>query len=257
MLIPSLFTLVVLSFMLAVTSVAWLAMNKSVTSSGMQMSMDASPNLIIAKTSADVQATDAGATCAGNDYTITYDSGRSQMLASTLDWTVGTATGLKYVTNSVDVDFNSGYAKDGKTLTFAAVPASATSAYYVDFDAYIAADGKAMENVKLVAQLDAGTAAQTYPHLNAATVVLYKDSVSSSNKIGNPIAVKDQLTASVDISLPGNTVPLNTEGYIHIIARCYFDGALANGSGAAYVNSGEVTTDQISLNLTFTAQDIS
>jgi hypothetical protein len=60
---------------------------------------------------------------------------------------------------------------------------------------------------------------------------------------------------SVDIfSGAGGTVPLNTDGYIKVIMRCYFDGALQDTtSGKAYVNSEQVKADGVVIGVNFVA----
>ena len=54
----------------------------------------------------------------------------------------------------------------------------------------------------------------------------------------------------------GDTVPLASNGYVKVIMRCYFDGALQNPTtGNAYVNSQTVKSDSLDIGVTFTALD--
>jgi len=55
--------------------------------------------------------------------------------------------------------------------------------------------------------------------------------------------------------LAGGTVPLNTEGHIKVIMRCYFDGALEDGAGTAYVNSNTVKTQGVVIGVEFFANE--
>lgn len=162
-------------------------------------------------------------------------------------------TGLKYITNPYDVNFYTGIAKDGKTLNFAAVPVSPDSKYYIDYDAYIVSAGEELEAYSLTATISCESDKASYM---SATITFYQDSVSSGNMKGS-IAVANQSTESVSFFLTDNKIPVNTAGTpIHIIARCYFDGALMNGDHA-YINSATVDTSDIVISIIFTATELS
>ena len=53
------------------------------------------------------------------------------------------------------------------------------------------------------------------------------------------------------------TIPLNTNDYIQVLMRVYFDGALEKSSGQAYVYSNAISTDNIALNIHFAAAEVS
>ena len=50
-------------------------------------------------------------------------------------------------------------------------------------------------------------------------------------------------------------IPLNTEGYITVIMRCYFDGALLDDEGNAYINSYTVLSDRVYIGVDFTVSE--
>lgn len=251
-LIPSMLSLMFITILLISVSIAWFSMNREVNSNGLQINVEVSPNLIIAKTEEDIRnVSQANGTSA---FAINYSDplvARQNMAPATLDWSVGTETGLKYVKNTYDVDFVTGNVKGGKELQFIRVPADSDSKYYIDYDIYIASLGKELEASSLTAKISCTSEALSH---QAATIVFYQDSVSEGNMKGK-IAVANQESGIVYFYLDNGKIPLNTDENkepIHIIARCYFDGALMNGN-AAYINSETVSTADVILNITFTA----
>jgi hypothetical protein len=239
-------------------------MNREVYSSGVEMSIETLPSLVISKEDGNgagqIGNADIESICAKaeNNYTITYTSDKEAMLPATHDWAVGTTTGLKYVSNLENIGFTTGLAKGGASLSFNAVPADSDSTYYIDYEAYIASVNEAMTNTDLVASLSlAGTALNEYTvYLKAATVDFYVGSVTLNNYKGS-INVRDSETKKVNLTDITHTIPLNTEGSIHVIARCYFDGALQENESdtETYVKSYDAGTEKVKLKITLDTMD--
>lgn len=261
-LIPSMLSLMFITILLISVSIAWFSMNREVNSNGLQISVEATPNLIIAKSLVDIRnVTPETASAAFSiDYTGTA---RTNMAPATAavdannKWVTAIAeegdnvTGLKYVKNTNDIDFSSGIAKNGKELQFKPVPLASDSKYYIDYDIYIASLGKELEASSLTAKISCESKIGSH---QAATIVFYQGSVSSDNMKG-AISVANQDEGIVSFDLNNGKIPLNTDDPIHIIARCYFDGALLNeATGNAYINSATVDTTDVILNITFMAE---
>ncbi|MGI6716575.1 MAG: hypothetical protein ACOX3X_05185 [Eubacteriales bacterium] len=261
-LMPSMLSLMFITILLISVSIAWFSMNREVNSNGLQINVEASPNLIIAKTEEAIRRVtqETGA----NAFAINYSDplvARQNMAPATAavdannEWVTAIAeegdnvTGLKYVKNTNDIDFSSGIAKNGKELQFKPVPVDSNSKYYIDYDIYIASLGKELEASSLTAKISCESEIGSH---QAATIVFYQGSVSSANMKG-AISVANKESGIVYFDL-NNGIPLNTDDPIHIIARCYFDGALLNeDTGNAYINSATVDTTDVILNITFTA----
>lgn len=254
-LMPSMLSLMFITILLISVSIAWFSMNREVNSNGLQINVEASPNLIIAKTEEAIRSVtqETGA----NAFAINYSDplvARQNMAPATLDWNEDTQTGLKYIKNTYDVDFTTGTIKDDKTPQFLPVPADSDSKYYIDYDIYIASLGKELEASSLTAKISCTSEALSH---QAATVVFYQGEPNAANYIGS-IAVAKQGNDSVSFELEDDIIPLNTDSErspIHITARCFFDGALLNeATGNAYINSATVDTTDVILNITFMAE---
>lgn len=265
-LIPSMLSLMFITILLISVSIAWFSMNREVNSNGLQINVEVTPNLIIAKSLEDIRnVTPATASAAFSiDYTGTARTNMAPATAAVNannEWVTAIAeegdnvTGLKYVKNTNDIDFSSGIAKNGKELQFKPVPVDSNSKYYIDYDIYIASLGKELEASSLTAKISCTSKALSH---QAATIVFYQGSVSSDNMKGAiSVANQDEGIVSFDLNINNGKIPLNTDEEkdpIHIIARCYFDGALLNeATGNAYINSATVSTADVILNITFTA----
>lgn len=241
-----------------IVTVGWFTMSQNVKASNLQISMDAPANLIISKTEEGIKA--SGVATSGSS--IEYDSsaGRSLMLPATADWNVGTDTGLKYPKNTWNIDFYSGLLKEDlgeeeALYGFNAVEKDADSLYYVDYEAYIASSGKPMSDVKLSANISCDSDIETH---KATTVAFYQGhEVLETNYVGS-INVKNQASGVVNFTLRDNLIPCNTgdeAGYIHIIARCYFDGALLDDDNTAIIKSSTINTAGVILKISFYAED--
>lgn len=268
-LLPSLFGMLLsLIILLTAISVAWFAMNRKVDSNGMQISVEVTPNLIIAKSLEDIR--NVAPATASAAFSIDYTgTARTNMAPATAavnannEWVTAIAeagdnvTGLKYVKNTNDIDFSSGIAKNGKELQFKPVPVDSNSKYYIDYDIYIASLGKELDAEALIAIIYCNLPVDYNTSHMAATIAFYQDFASATTLKGS-IAVANQSTGSVSFALTDNKIPVNTDenkSPIHIIARFYFDGALMNGD-TAYINSATVDTSDINLKIIFTATEL-
>ena len=261
-------SLMFITILLISVSIAWFSMNREVNSNGLQINVEASPNLIIAKTSDGIKAVNQ--TTAAEAFSINYtEKFRANMMPATEavsdnEWEAkineieDNVTGLKYVYNTHDIDYASGLKKqNGADLTFKAVPESTESKYYIDYDIFIASAGKPLEGYKLTANIFCESNINTH---KAATVVFYQGEPNAANYIGS-IAVAKQGNDSVSFELEDDIIPLNTDSErspIHITARCFFDGALTyfdeeSKSTKAYINSETVDISGVDLKIIFTA----
>lgn len=271
-LLPSLFGMLFsLIILLTATSVAWFAMNRKVDSNGMQINVEVTPNLIIAKSLEDIRnVAPATASAAFSiDYTgtaRTYMAPATAAVNENNEWVTAIAeagdnvTGLKYVKNTNDIDFSSGIAKNDKELQFKPVLVDSNSKYYIDYDIYIASLGKELDAQALIAIIYCNLSVDYNTSHMAATIAFYQDFASATTLKGSIAVanVANQSTGSVSFALTDNKIPVNTDknkSPIHIIARCYFDGALMNGD-TAYINSATVDTSDINLKIIFTATEL-
>lgn len=238
-------------------TLAWLASNDEVSAEGMTVDIKTTPNLIIAKTEAELTGE-----------TMQFDVSFSEveandMIPVTRDEAIAD-THLKYLVSNHAVDHITGNSKDNMTLEFAAVPVDDTRTYYVDYTVYIASAFHALPISSLSATIVSPESTDGYPYFNAVSVDFYVgDEVSDDNYCGTATvagSIKDRedgtSNATIELFADGAVVPLNTEGSIKIIMRCYFDGALQDPTtGYAYINSHTVQTKGIVLGVSFTAVD--
>ena len=243
---------VFVGFMFANPSLAWFAQNKQVTATGLSANVKVSPNLIIAKTD---EAIKRGDLVFSLDY---KGEARTNMIAVTHDNSVPT-TFLKYLTNHYAVDIQTGNVKEGETLEFANVPETDNEAYFIDYVVYIASAFEELNvsslNATVIMPENVDTA---HPYFNAASVDFYVEEVSLTGYRGTT-SVAENLTndeyTGVNLFPSGGTVPLNTEQSIKVIMRCYFDGALQDETGIAYVNSYTVKSDGVVIGVKFVAEE--
>ena len=246
-----------IGFLVLNQSLAWFSENKEVTANGLSLNAKVSPNLIIAASEDEIR----------NEKKINFsidfeiEENRTKMIAVTHTDEKGNegeenATFLKYVTNHYAIDHHTGLQIDGLKPGFAFVPLpeeGAENPYYIDYEVYIASAFEPLNVSSLKASITIPEAvSEKYLYFNAASIDFYFGEVSAEGYRGTAsVAGKN----AVDIFLPdeegnaGGTVPLNTteNGYIKVIMRCYFDGALTysakDGGTHAYINSNEVTWD--------------
>ena len=239
-------------FFLSNNGVAWFSENDEVTANGLSLSTTISPNLIIGKSPDELSHENLQFAVHFNDVEA------SSMVAVTHDDTAA-GTYLKHLVNHYAVDHMTGNAKDGMSLEFEPVPAESEEIYFVDYTVYIASAFGALDVSSLYATISAPeTVDGDHGYFNAASIDFYVGEVRKANYLGTT-SVHDSLNgtgrARVELMPNGGTIPLTPDGYIKIIMRCYFDGALQDGTGKAYVNSHTVKTDTLSLGVSFVGVD--
>ena len=262
---------------LAAATMAWFANNREVNSGGMQMQVETSPNLVIAQ-SADGEGGIATKTATDASFSTTFDTPAQLLTPSTHDWgtfyraadtSVTSTTGLKYNCNPSVIHPSTGEERDGKTIYYNKSENDDENEkyYFVDYEVYIASVSKPLPINGLTATLNSADAdTSTYDYHNAASVDFYLGSVSSSNYKGTlnlaglDYSVNDgsEPCTEVEIISGSYTVPLNTadsDNYIKVIMRFYFDGALQESDGQAFVYSDGLTTANFSMKVTFTAEE--
>ena len=244
----------IFAFFLLNNSTAWFANNDKVDGSGISLSAKATSNLIISKNSDDITA---GIMCFDVDFKNTE---RDNMIAVTHDQNVP-VTYLKYVTNHYAIDNITGNAFPGATLEFAPVPETDNERYFVDYTIYLASITDSIDASSLTATITVPD--QSYldkDYVNAVSIDFYVNTVSAEGYRGTTSiakSVSDADDKSVNLfDSSGGVIPHNTEGYITVIMRCYFDGALIDDkSGNAYINSYTVESDRVFLGVQFVARD--
>lgn len=268
-------TAIVAILICASASWAWFSANRNVNSSGMAMQIEASANLVIAPDASSIAASGYLTT------DIAFSESEYPLLTpATHDFTVGTTTGLKYVTNKEVINLRSGIQDTGAGAIQYEEAQNVTDGtqYYVDYDVYIASSGKALENATLKAVIDSAQYNDDDTmtdiesgSLMAASVDIYADSISSANYKGTlnvagmDIAADypadyDASATKTEVYLVGSgsttgTIPLNTSASLHYVLRFYFDGALQSAAGKTYVNTAELDCSQMLLGLKFIATE--
>ena len=239
---------VFIGFLFSNRSMAWFAKNENVSAGGLSANVKVSPNLIIAK---DVESITEGNLVFSVDF---KDAAKTNMIAVTRDETMPT-TFLKYLTNHYAVDFTTGNAKDGYELEFDPVPAENNQEYFIDYTVYIASAFEQLSVKSLNAMITIpSTVDESHPYFNAASIDFYVGEVSLSGYRGTTSVASN---TGVDLfSNNGGIVPLNSDGHIKVIMRCYFDGALQDETtGKAYINSEKVKADRVVLGVDFVAEE--
>jgi hypothetical protein len=241
-------------FLLANRSLGWFSKNDKASAEGMSVNVEVSPNLIIAKTTSELSQNNLL-------FSVSFEEDKREgMIAVTHDKDAGN-TNLKYLQNHYAVSHTTGLVNPGATLDFRPVPETDNDPYFVDFVVYIASALKPLDASSLTASIIIPNEIdQEHTYFMAASIDFYVDEVSDENYKGTTSVadvVNDAEGTSIELLAEGGeTIPLNTDGYITVIMRCYFDGALTTPDGSkAYVNSFEVKTDGIAFGVEFVATD--
>lgn len=260
-LIPAFAMLMVAAIMLSTASFAWFTMGTYATATGMSVQAEAASSLLI-----------INASRAGNDVALafkeasnaaTFEAAQINLKpATSLENAAGTVApettnGLVTLADATKVNTASGVATDEATFV-----AAAAGVNYVDYVAYIASAGVAIPNQTLsatVSLLDTGLGANIN---NAITIDFwvattaegeYDDTEESVNlytvnsQTATPKEVKVDLATELEIPAAFTDEESGTEaGYIKVIMRVYFDGALEDPNYTPGVGTF-VRNDQISL----------
>ena len=250
----SLALIIAISGMFAINgSLGWYAHNDEVSADGMSVDAKTTPNLVIGATQDELLADTL-------QFSVSFKStDASAMTAVTRDVNCPD-TYLKYLTSHYAVDESTGNAKEDMSLEFAPVPTVSEEVYFVDYTVYIASRFDSLAVSSLTASITSPTTVDAdHPYFNAASidfyVGVYVGEVSSVNYCGTASVANRE--NSIELFRDGVVVPNTTDGYIKVIMRCYFDGALQDNSDPtrAYINSETVKTDGLTIGVTFTAID--
>ena len=237
-------------FLMMNQSLAWFSNNKTVSANGLSVSAQSTPNLIIGTEPSEIQGS-------REQFSVSFENeGGTDMIAVTRDGSVEDAF-LKYLVNHHAVDNSTGLENGTEALDFAAVPTDGEGTYFVDFTVYIASTLKPLEVSSLDVSIVSPTSLATeLNYLKAASIDLYLNEISNEGYCGT-ISVANKNTVDL-FAGHGGEIPLNTNGYLTVIMRCYFDGALTYMDGTterAYINSYNVKTTGINLGVHFAATE--
>ena len=269
--VSSMISLFLSLLVLATVSMAWLSMNKETNSNGMQLQVEASPNLIISNSTTEIVKASIDSINSNSPFTITHASNDNAYKPATHDSTYATyASGLKYVTNTSDVNASTGTVA---TPNWGVVPNvnpstnPSSQSYYIDYIVYVASYAKSMDGVKLKAKIvsaQKGGVDVTTGSLMATSIDVYVGTTISLAYYRGTLNVATKDTHSVylfDTSNHGSTsatgdIPLNTTpSYLTYTLRCYFDGALESSVGQTYIYTSNLDTSKITLGVQFYIED--
>lgn len=273
---------------------AWFVTTKEVTASGMSVIAESNADMVIASTVADIQNPDIFK--ADHPFYVVQNAAVERLKPAHHNdyapaYTAGTGTGLYYNTNPEAVSFSTGYAQNENpaSLSYQIVPVRQngdTSLYYRDYVVYIASVRKTVDIYHLYATIELvlpeNATAKDYQQ--AASVDFYYGVANSAqykgtlNIAGLDYALNNGTTLTQIDLLEGEqnlpkTVPINTNGYITITMRFYFDGnlektaavaaqeatettdAVAAQPAQAYVRSNGLSTSDFSIKVSFDASE--
>lgn len=260
-LVFSIATIVLTMIVLFTATFAWFSMNKDVSSNGMKMTVETTSSLIIC----DYDSLTGSPKLIGNDaessYTFTTDYAAVHP-ATHGDAATTSPSGLKYVTTLERVSRSSGLAADSEEpLLFANVPVPTggiplqsvyNGTYFVDYVVCIASLNKELSDFTTMKAYFKPTPFDSSVHNNAykaASIDFYIDVGDGNGSTYKGTLNVAQVTAdstayveliSKDLEATSPSIPKNTDGFITITLRCYYDGALESSSGQAYVTSDDL-----------------
>ena len=275
-LLPTGILLFTLAIMLVIESVAWLSMNVETSSNNMLFNVEVSPDLIISNNSnkSAFLATDNPV----GFLSVTFSESTTSVLPTTHDgekdanaWTY--STGLKYLTDTSTVKVATGLAEDSSALVFSEAVLSQGKVYYKDYVVYIASTVEPVTDVCLTATLEAVNSITLDTHY-ALSVDFYiggtsmtvpsreyyagTANLSYAKSGGSPTSVilkTNAFSSNQNYDIPYNKA--NSNNYITVIMRCYFDDALTyvdeNSIERAYTNSATINTTGLSFKVSFEA----
>ena len=276
--IPALAMLVMSTAATVTGTVAWFTMNATATAEGMVVAAKTSGSLIVKENvKGQVDSNEQPLTAAlpgANDKAtkVVFDSTPHAFYPSTHDLAIGTATGLRRVSNGMEVNFETGTAKGSTKLSYEAVPTTDKADYYFDYGLFVAADGLQMDNQKLKLSISAATAltlnmynalsvdfygavlnSADYPTVGSGTYIgtlnlaSKKNTMADDNGVSRPTGAVSEgngSTPNLDyVETTAFNIPKSGSGSAYsILMRVYFDGELIDvsktGFQAAYEAAG-------------------
>ena len=251
----SIFTAVFALFALGTSTFAWFSMNTSVSATGMQVKATSASSLVITDTAANIAttATNTIAMTAQTDAIIpaTHLTNQKDQQGSALSYASGDSY-LVHVGNPQAVDPVKGYKQvDGDDLYFVKSVNSNTDKYYIDYIVYIAAKGDQLNNQDLTAVIN--PADVTEPLYKAISIDYWVDGTYKATANFNTANTAVKLIEAG--SIPSATAESGAT-YVTVLMRVYYDGALeSETSGVAFVNNGNINTDEVTFGVVFTTAD--
>ena len=275
-LLSSAILLATLAIMLVIESVAWLAMNVDTSSNNMEFNVEVSPNLIIANDANKAAFLDTDNPV--GFLSVTFSDSTTSVIPTAHDgekdaltWTY--STGLKYLTDTSSVKVATGTVEDSSALVFSEAILSQDKVYYKDYKVYIASTVEPVTNVCITATLESVNTITLDTHyalsvdfyvggtsMTAPSREYYAGSANLSYaKIGgSPTSVDlktNAFSSNDNYDIPHNKA--DSDNYITVIMRCYFDDALTyvdeNSIERAYINSATINTTGLSFKISFEA----
>ena len=252
--IPALAMLVMSTAATVTGTVAWFTMNTTASAEGMVVAAKTNGSLIVKENvkgqlDGNGDPKTASLPGAGDKATkVVFDSTPHAFYPSTHDLSIGTATGLRKVTNGMDVNFETGTAKGATPLTYGAVATTEGADYFFDYGLFVAGDGLEMQNQKLRLTISPATAV-TLNMYNALSVDFYGAIVSSADY---PAVSSDNYIGTLNLASKKNTLSADSNGVMRptgavteapantpTIDLNYVENATAftipqSGSGSAY-----------------------
>ena len=251
----------IFAFFLLNDSAAWFAENDQVESSGLSLSAKSTSNLIISNNVNEIRA-------GVLNFNVNFGTQRENMIPVTRDTDLNpTAPHLVYITNHYNVNSVTGLGTTPDALGFTPVPTTDNESYFIEHEVYLAS---VVDSIAVTAL----TATITVPdqkyltdiYINAASVDFYVlDTETDDYVYRGTTSVSDSVNATSNKSIDlfdeedeNKVIPKNTDGYITVLMRFYFDGALTYSESEiekAYINSSTVTvnSDMIYLGVQFDA----
>lgn len=257
-------------------SFGWFSANDRTTSTGLNVTVHATSDLLITTDPDDFVGRDYSSVNDDSPYLVISADPGGKYYPATHD--AAYPTGLKYVTNNGDVDINTGVkrADAEDDIAYAdAVNGAAGHKYYLDTYIYIAAGGSWLTDATLKLTICSAVRTATGEEITsgslmATSVDVYETSVSAANyrgtlnvagvdraKVDYPTAYTsgNALTEIYLIGGPSSTgeIPESSTGYLTYVLRYYFDGALQSGENQTYVYSSLLDLSDVGLDLLFSA----
>jgi hypothetical protein len=256
-LIPAIAMLVVSAVMLTTASYAWFTMSTQATAEGMKVKAVASSSLLIVDATEAPELTDFKSADGSVEFTVENPT--------SLEPAARVENELKTVLNTNQIDPSTGFIMAGKDAegndyAYNYGPAQPNT-NYVDYKVAIGAAGASVSG-DLVATVS-GTVAKTLHNAlsidflvanNKTDAATYVASINLlTAKAGGEAAKVDLENRTIPLTFTDNGEAISDTGYIVIIMRVYFDGALPNAddNNTAYVRNANMTTADIGFNVTF------
>ncbi len=259
-------------------SFGWFSEVREAKQNGMQLTMQASGNLILSDSTAEIVKTALSSVNGGSPFAVSAYTDSNRYTPASHDGEYATyPTGLKYVVNSGQVDHATGI---GANILYATAENGEDRRFYVDYTVYVAAHGKALPSATLrvsiacaTKEVDGIPTEITEGSLMATSVDIYRNTTAAGNYVGtlnvagldaavndypgsyNAAATRGELYLIGGPDTTG-TIPRNTDGYLTYVLRFYFDGALQSGTNQTYIYTAALDCSKVALGIRFDAAEV-